>query len=792
VRLSTLVGRQRPIVDAEVQTERTVAASSGMAPADVARILSASRHVQRARQIFRFAEPPTPMTIPVPSYVDGAETTVQVDYVGHVLDQLVDPTTSAEEQVARILKIRDVLGGAFVNWRVEVFDWYDFLATFFALNQKYSAAAMLFEHLHKAFQTDYDGLGDFNKNRCLSLFGTTIPFRLGTVLFKAVVDICESLREVQYPGADERRKSMTVAGEEITPMVLVIDLESIHSPLDASLQAEHEDQGGFLESFFGSGGDKGFTEEQRKALAGLRAELMANPLALALYYRLASAIIRYHGRIYVGETTWQDYMQGTTGLLEGIMNRCRGLAPEMTSFPDFKAMYLEVMKAKRVRQKGVGAKSAGILDRLQGRSDDLRSRYERRMDKLITDLSLGTEDETVGVSRLEQLFVELDLHQELSDEARTAIAEKWAAAAAEHGLSALAARTHHLRATMLTATLPADGLTSRFGGLAARVAAIAGALLEAVHLYERFLARNPEPAVQEHLVAALEGLGDLLTDHHGAFVTVAGKPDQYPLPRGRHQDLLNPVPVYMKELALLDELDPGRQRCLALDERIGRARLALGIDAPASAGPVARWTERIEQILARLRHTGAGELDCIDDLTNLHDELLVETELADDDKSTVVDKWTEFALKERRLTVAGRNEHLRVRLLMATLPAGGDDAEATHLLNQQLLTVFSTLTDACALLLQSIGDGNPSPALCERLHEAFVDTGDVLVAFKENYEQIAEHPGRYEVTRQQLSDLRDPLVFFIQARKFLAAVPGVEAGRLEELDWKIKEARKQI
>ena len=365
MKLSTLVGRQKPIVDKNIQAEHTVAASSGLAPADIARILSSSRNVQRARQIFRYSDPPTPMTIPVPSYTEAGEQMVEMDYVGHVLDQLVEPTTSAEEQVARILKIRDVLGDAFKNWRAEVFQWYEFLATFFALNQKYSASAILYDHLYLAYRQDYDILGDYQKNLCLKFLGETIPYRLGTVLFKVIVDICESFREIEYPQREDKKASITIAGEEVTPMVLVIDMESIHSPIDAILHSQKEEQGGLLESLFASG-DKGFNEEQRQVLLRLRPELAANPLVMALYYRLASAIIRYHGRLYINDVTWQDYFKALSAQLDEILVRCRSLPAELNTFPDFKGMFTEVVKAKRVRQKGRGNKNRRNLGQITG------------------------------------------------------------------------------------------------------------------------------------------------------------------------------------------------------------------------------------------------------------------------------------------------------------------------------------------------------------------------------------------------------------------------------------------
>ncbi len=786
MKLSTLVGRQKPIVDKNLQAEHTVAASSGLAPADIARILSSSRNVQRARQIFRFANPPTPMTIPVPTYTETGEQTVEVDYVGHVLDQLVEPTTSAEEQVSRILKIKDVLGGAFANWRAEVFQWYEFLATFFALNQKYSASAILYDHLHLAFRTDYDALGDYQKNLCLKFLGETIPYRLGTVLFKVIVDICESFREIEYPPKEDKRGSVSIAGEEVTPMVLVIDLESIHSPVDAILHSQKEEQGGLLESLFASG-DKGFNEEQRVALHRLRPELAANPLVMSLYYRLASAIIRYHGRLYINTVTWQDYFRSTAQQLDEILQRCRNLPVEMNTFPDFKGMFTEVVKAKRVRQKGVGTKTEGILDRLQGRTGDLRSRYERRMGKVVTDLTISGEDETIGLTRIENLFVELDLHQELSTEAKAEITAKWAKTALENNLYALAGRAHHLRSNVGASSLPSDGLSSRFEGVEQLLVQVIGDSLEAIHLYERYLARDPDPAVQEHLVSSLDSLATVLVDHHKQVEAMATRSSLPPL-RCKMADLLNPIPFYMKELALLDEIGASKERCQELDTKIAKAEQILGLEKQGSVGPVAHWAGRIDQITSRIKHTDAQELDCIEELAKLFGELEVTEELSQYERTLVVDKWMETTLKSRLPALAGQNEHLRVRLLMASLPMGGDDEETTRALNQQLLYVFSTLTDACALMLRAEKDPI-DPRLAECLYETFVDVGDMLVAFQENYEVIAQNPNLYEVTRQQLSDLRDPLSFFVQARRYLEKVLDNQE-RLDELDWKIKDARR--
>ena len=81
---------------------------------------------------------------------------------------------------------------------------------------------------------------------------------------------------------------------------VVIDLESIHSPVDAILHSQKEEQAGLLENLFAKP-DKGFNEEQRKVLVNLRPELAANPLVMSLYYRVASLIIRYHGRLYQSE-----------------------------------------------------------------------------------------------------------------------------------------------------------------------------------------------------------------------------------------------------------------------------------------------------------------------------------------------------------------------------------------------------------------------------------------------------------------------------------------------------------
>ena len=427
------------------------------------------------------------------------------------------------------------------------------------------------------------------------------------------------------------------------------------------------------------------------------------------------------------------------------------------------------------------------MDRLQGRTDDLRSRYERRMGKIVTDLTIASEDETVGLKRIENLFVELDIHQELSSEAKADITAKWAATALENKLYALAARAHQLRANLAAGNLPTDGLSTRFEGVDKLLTQVISDYLEAIHWFERYLARDPDPEVQEHLVASLDNLGNILVTHHKTVESMVHKASLPPL-RVRLADLVNPTPFYMKELAILDEIDTSRKRCKELDERIAKAQELLGLEAPGKVGPTAHWAGRIDQIMSRLKHTGATELDCLPELVKLFEELEAAEELTHEEKAFVVDRWTEVAIKNRYSALAGQNEHLRVRLLMASLPIGGTDEESTKILNQQLLTVFSTLTDACALMLRAANE----PVDCrvaECLYETFVDVGDMLVAFHENYEVIAENPNIYEVTRQQLSDLRDPLSFFVQAKRYLELIPNNEE-RLGEMDWKIKDARK--
>jgi len=795
VRLSLLVGRQKPIVDPSRPAERTVAASSGLSPAEIKQVLLSSSHVERARQVLRPRDAvDLPVTVTTIQYVDGQPDMVEVPYVDHIVAELIEPTLGAEDFIERIFLVQDRLGTDYPLLRGEVAEWYDFLATFFALNQKYMPSAVTFDRLHQEYQREHQGAGDEARAAQLAFLGKTLPFRLGTVPFKAIVDICESLKELDYPPGDERKGALSVCGEEVTPTVLCIDLESIHTPIDAVIHSSEKK--GILESLFFAQA-KDVAEEQRTALQALRSVVTANPLVMSLYYRLASAAVRYHGRVYTGGSTWQDYLLGTAELLSRIVSQCRALQGTVVDGKAFTALYDEVMSAKQKGSVGAFTTDSGRSAAASVQAEELTSTYTRQLAKLVTDLDLTSGDqETEALHKLDALYHDLvGAPGDLSTDVRAAVMASWTEIAARENLFALAGRAQQLRAHYLASTIPVDGLTSRSEWLYRTLLDAFNAYNEASHLYTRYLVRNPEPWIHELLCELYDGLGDMLMRFRPEFATMAQNADAFGVSAKRAADLRNPNVFYFKERDLLHEVgaDPARRHIV--EGKIKRTYEALAVDTTALRGidgTTDVWSTTLRRLLAEVRVSGAGQFDIMEEVDGDFGAMALARELTPPEKAALSGLWTEEALKVGCFAVAGRLEHLRAGMLLDHLQqASGGDVPVSVEANKQLLRVFATLTDACNLFFR-FSSRNQEPQVHECLCDLYTETGDLLSGYRQHFKAVIEDPETYGLALHQLTDLRNPLGFYLHAKERLAMMDVAGGERAAKLDEKLEEARRSL
>ena len=788
MRLSLLVGRQKPIVDSARPAERTVAASSGLSPLEIKQILAKSTHVERARQTLRPGDAiDRPLMIERTQYFEGEAEKVEVPYVDYILSELIEPTLSADALLECIVQVQDRLGADFITQRAAVFEWYDFLATFFALNQKYSAGAIIFDKLYQEYHREYLGASEEARRAYLAFLAETLPFRLGTVLFKAIVDICESLKELDYPSREERKSSLTVCGEEVTPMVLCIDLESIHTPIDCILHSSKKKE--ILESLFFAQA-KDVNDEQRKALSALRGQVSANPLVLSLYYRISSMALRYHAHLYMQDITWQDYLLGSAELMSRLVQQCLALGEGH----GFTSMYDEVMSAKQKGSIGTFTTSSGRSAVMTSQAEELTSTYTRKMSKLVTDLDLSEEDhETEALHALDSLFHELSgTAADLPTEVKAAIIATWTEIAVRENLFALAGRAQQLRAHYMAMAIPVNGITSRAEGLYQNLLEIYQAYLEASHLFTRYLIRHPEPWIHELLCELYDSLGELLLRFRPEYLHIANNPTTYAITNSRVSELRNPNIFFFKARDLLHEVGANETRRELINNKILKTHDLMAVDATALRGldeTSDAYSEEIGRLLAEVRVTGAGQFDIMADIDGTFGKMALCEGFTDVQKAQLAALWTEETLKIGCFAIAGRLEHLRAGMLLEQLKLIVD-LPVDNEVNIKLLRIFTTLTDACNLFFR-FSSRKQEPQVNECLCDLYCEIGDLLIDYRSHFKAVIEGAPQYNLSLHQLSDLRNPLGFYFQAKERLSAM-GEDASRAANLEEKIANARSLI